>query len=61
MLEDPENPSWTDVSVEFCGGTHLSNTKEAETFSLLEEVGVCLDFLDPGDFEQWTGNSSAHV
>lgn len=40
MLEDPENPSWSDVSVEFCGGTHLSNTREAQAFVLLEEVGV---------------------
>lgn len=39
MLEDPENPAWSDTSVEFCGGTHLSNTQEAETFVILQEVG----------------------
>lgn len=38
MLEDPENSAWSDASVEFCGGTHLSNTREAETFVILEEV-----------------------
>lgn len=38
MLEDPENSAWSDVSVEFCGGTHLSNTQEAGTFVILEEV-----------------------
>lgn len=38
MLKDPDNPAWFDVSVEFCGGTHLSNTAEAESFALLEEV-----------------------
>lgn len=40
MLEDPENSAWSDNSVEFCGGTHLSNTQEAETFVILEEVAV---------------------
>ncbi|CAM9105783.1 unnamed protein product [Ectocarpus sp. 13 AM-2016] len=40
MLEDPENSAWSDVSVEFCGGTHLSNTQEAETFVILEEAGI---------------------
>ncbi|CAM9883503.1 unnamed protein product [Discosporangium mesarthrocarpum] len=40
MLQDPENPAWSSLSVEFCGGTHLSNTKEAKSFRLLEEVGV---------------------
>ncbi|CAM9448574.1 unnamed protein product [Ascophyllum nodosum] len=40
MLEDPENPAWYDVSVEFCGGTHLSNTSQAESFALLEEGGI---------------------
>eukprot|EP00752_Nemacystus_decipiens_P009413 g8416.t1 len=40
MLEDPENPAWSDISVEFCGGTHLSNTQEAEAFVILEETGI---------------------
>ncbi len=40
MLEDPANPAWDDLSVEFCGGTHLTNTKEAERFALLEEAGI---------------------
>ncbi|CAN0286412.1 unnamed protein product [Pylaiella littoralis] len=40
MLEDPENPAWSDTSVEFCGGTHLSNTQEAETFVILQEEGI---------------------
>jgi alanyl-tRNA synthetase len=40
MLEDPENPSWNGYSIEFCGGTHLTNTREAESFALLEESGI---------------------
>lgn len=40
MLEDPTNPAWQDTSVEFCGGTHLSNTREAERFALIEETGI---------------------
>lgn len=30
----------TDTSVEFCGGTHLENTKEAEAFTIIEETAV---------------------
>lgn len=40
MLEDPENNSWTNYSVEFCGGTHLSNTREAKKFVLYEESAI---------------------
>lgn len=29
-----------DTSVEFCGGTHISNTAEAEAFVLIEETAV---------------------
>lgn len=29
-----------DTSVEFCGGTHVSNTQEAEAFVILEETAV---------------------
>jgi alanyl-tRNA synthetase len=40
MLEDPENSSWSNFSVEFCGGTHLKNTKEAKRFVLYEEGAI---------------------
>lgn len=40
MLEDPENSNWTNFSVEFCGGTHVKNTKEAKKFVLYEESAI---------------------
>ena len=40
LLADPKNTRWRAVSAEFCGGTHLSRTKEADTFVLLAEEGV---------------------
>jgi alanyl-tRNA synthetase len=40
LLADPANAAWQAQSVEFCGGTHLSNTAEAEAFALLSEEGI---------------------
>eukprot|EP00587_Corethron_hystrix_P001091 CAMPEP_0113306346 /NCGR_PEP_ID=MMETSP0010_2-20120614/5630_1 /TAXON_ID=216773 ORGANISM="Corethron hystrix, Strain 308" /NCGR_SAMPLE_ID=MMETSP0010_2 /ASSEMBLY_ACC=CAM_ASM_000155 /LENGTH=968 /DNA_ID=CAMNT_0000160987 /DNA_START=69 /DNA_END=2972 /DNA_ORIENTATION=+ /assembly_acc=CAM_ASM_000155 len=40
ILEDPTKENWLDYSIEFCGGTHLSNTAEAERFVLLNEEGI---------------------
>lgn len=40
MLEDPENSEWNKYSVEFCGGTHLKNTREAKKFVLYEEGAI---------------------
>jgi alanyl-tRNA synthetase len=40
MLSNPQDATWYDYSVEFCGGTHLTNTKEAEHFVLLSEEGI---------------------
>jgi len=40
MLADPKSEQWNANSVEFCGGTHLTNTKEAELFVLAEETGI---------------------
>lgn len=40
MLKDPENSTWSNFSVEFCGGTHLENTKQANKFILYEESAI---------------------
>jgi len=40
MLANPQDATWNEYSVEFCGGTHLKNTKEAEAFVLLSEEGI---------------------
>lgn len=40
ILQDPESSKWGNYSVEFCGGTHLSNTKDAQAFVLLQEEGI---------------------
>ncbi len=40
LLDDPENPAWREVSVEFCGGTHLESTKEAADFAIISEEAV---------------------
>lgn len=40
LLAQPDSAKWQDFSIEFCGGTHLSNTAQAEAFALLEESAV---------------------
>lgn len=40
MLANPQDSQWNQYSVEFCGGTHLQNTKEAVAFTLLSEEGT---------------------
>jgi len=40
LLGNPTNPEWMKYSVEFCGGTHLANTAEAERFVLISEEAV---------------------
>lgn len=41
MLDQPKDDKWQPYSVEFCGGTHISNSKEAELFALLNEEVSC--------------------
>ncbi|KAG6469740.1 hypothetical protein ZIOFF_070671 [Zingiber officinale] len=40
MLQDPDNQEWLSISTEFCGGTHISNTRDAKAFALLSEEGI---------------------
>eukprot|EP00818_Percolomonas_sp_WS_P000294 CAMPEP_0117447580 /NCGR_PEP_ID=MMETSP0759-20121206/6951_1 /TAXON_ID=63605 /ORGANISM="Percolomonas cosmopolitus, Strain WS" /LENGTH=1013 /DNA_ID=CAMNT_0005239925 /DNA_START=153 /DNA_END=3194 /DNA_ORIENTATION=+ len=40
MILDPDNTQWTNYSVEFCGGTHLYNTKDMEEFAIITETGI---------------------
>ncbi|KAE8670097.1 Alanine--tRNA ligase [Hibiscus syriacus] len=40
LLADPENIEWSSISSELCGGTHITNTREARAFALLSEEGI---------------------
>ncbi|XP_031279372.1 alanine--tRNA ligase [Pistacia vera] len=40
LLADPDNQEWSSISSELCGGTHISNTREAKAFALLSEEGI---------------------
>ncbi|KAL2329124.1 hypothetical protein Fmac_022551 [Flemingia macrophylla] len=40
LLADPGNKKWLSISSELCGGTHISNTREARAFALLSEEGI---------------------
>ena len=40
LLGAPENPAWRQYSIEFCGGTHLTGTGDAEEFAIIAEESV---------------------
>ncbi|KAK4480575.1 hypothetical protein RD792_013653 [Penstemon davidsonii] len=40
IIANPENEEWKSISSELCGGTHISNTREAKAFALLSEEGI---------------------
>ncbi|KAF5747411.1 alanine--tRNA ligase [Tripterygium wilfordii] len=40
LLSDPDNEEWLSISAELCGGTHITNTREAKAFVLLSEEGI---------------------
>jgi len=40
LLTNPSNAEWAKRSIEFCGGTHLNSTLEAEDFAIIEEIGT---------------------
>jgi alanyl-tRNA synthetase len=35
LNQNPNDERWMDFSVEFCGGTHIRQTKDAEAFAIL--------------------------
>lgn len=40
LLKDPGNEKWRQFSIEFCGGTHLRNASEAQSFAIIAEESV---------------------
>jgi alanyl-tRNA synthetase len=40
LLADPTNEKWRQYSIEFCGGTHLQSTDQAESFTIIAEESV---------------------
>jgi len=40
LLANPKNPEWREVSVEFCGGTHVEQTGLIKDLVIIEESGI---------------------
>ena len=40
LVAKPESPKWHELSIEFCGGTHLTSMGEAKRFVLVSEGGL---------------------
>jgi len=40
LLDEPDNDAWAKLSIEFCGGTHLDKTGDAEGFAIVSQEAV---------------------
>lgn len=40
LLSNPKNPEWQNISVEFCGGTHVESTGLIKQLTIIEESGI---------------------
>ncbi|EPS40594.1 hypothetical protein H072_5555 [Dactylellina haptotyla CBS 200.50] len=40
IMQNPKKSDWRDVSIEFCGGTHLKNTGDIKELLITEESGI---------------------
>ncbi|KAG7196105.1 Alanine--tRNA ligase [Scheffersomyces spartinae] len=40
LISDPKNDAWNKISIEFCGGTHVSKTGEIKDLVIIEESGI---------------------
>ena len=40
LVKNPDNPKWREISIEFCGGTHVKNTADIEHFVIASEEAV---------------------
>jgi alanyl-tRNA synthetase len=40
LLDSTDNPAWGEVSIEFCGGTHVESTSQIKMFALVSEEAV---------------------
>ncbi|KAK2811957.1 Alanine--tRNA ligase [Emmonsiellopsis sp. PD_5] len=40
ILKDVHDPRWKDISIEFCGGTHVQKTGDIKDLVILEESGI---------------------
>ncbi len=40
LLASPSSPAWRELSIEFCGGTHVEGTKDIGDFAVISEEAV---------------------
>ncbi|CDR44690.1 CYFA0S15e01530g1_1 [Cyberlindnera fabianii] len=40
LLKAPDNKEWHNISIEFCGGTHVAKTSDIKDFVITEESGI---------------------